>query len=110
MVVVLAVYRLLSVQVPGVHGIQHSGVFDAHTMGNPNNQLFPENEAQNSNRINILVSAQPLVETLIGDALCFGRGPRFYQENIDKAAVAFLSGAAAAEGLLIFPPLSDIKT
>ena len=29
---------------------------------------------------------------------------------MDKAAVTFLSGAAAAEGLLIFPPLSDIKT
>jgi hypothetical protein len=38
-----------------------------------------------------ILPAQPLAESLIRKAVCFGEGPRFYKDNIDATAAEFLA-------------------
>jgi hypothetical protein len=40
---------------------------------------------------NPILPAQPLAESLIRKAVCFGEGPRFYKDNIDATAAEFLA-------------------
>ncbi|KAL2062208.1 hypothetical protein VTL71DRAFT_6474 [Oculimacula yallundae] len=42
----------------------------------------------------LIFNSQPLAEQLIQEAVCFGEGPRFFKEHIDKAVRNFLGRAS----------------
>lgn len=83
------------------------------TRFNPNfssSNIFPKSEEQpssqpsstnsvNNGDLSFVLGAQPLIQMLINDAICFGEGPRFSTQNIDRAVFSFLSGLMISESV-----------
>jgi hypothetical protein len=86
--------------------LQQNQAWEDFLGGQSSRQLFAEPTPARTpvdRQYNLLVSSQPLAEKLINEAVCFGEGPRFFQENIDKAAFNFLCGIGNYEGMLAIP-------